>query len=71
MNKDLLPVLSLLWGVRAFFSEGDTNIDDYINHSINFLKDKNLLKEGDVVVHAGSIPILERGRTNMLKLSYI
>lgn len=71
MNRDLLPVLSLLWGVRAFYSEGDKNIDDYISQSINFLKEKNLLKEGDVVVHAGSIPILERGRTNMLKLSYI
>lgn len=71
MNKDLLPVLSLIWGVRAFLSEGDDNIDDYIDHSINFLKDKNLIKEGDVVIHAGSIPILERGKTNMLKLSYI
>jgi len=71
MNKSLLPVLSLIWGVRAFFSEGDNNIDDYINHSINFLKDKNLIKDGDVIVHVGSIPILERGRTNMLKLSYI
>ncbi len=71
MNQDLLPILSLVWGVRAFLSEGDENIDDYIEHSINFLKDRNLIKEGDVVVHAGSIPILERGRTNMLKLSYI
>lgn len=70
-NMDLLPVLSLIWGVKAFISKGDNNIDEYIEHSINFLKEKNLINEGDVVVHAGSIPIMERGRTNMLKLSYI
>ncbi len=71
MSKNLLPVLSLVWGVRAFYSPGHDNIDDYINHSIKYLAEKNLIQHGNVLVHAGSIPILERGRTNMLKLSYI
>jgi len=30
-----------------------------------------LIKEEDVVIHVGSTPILERGRTNMIKLSYV
>ena len=71
MNRNLIPVLSLVWGVRAIMSPGHNNIDDYINHSIEYLVEKDLIKPGSVIVHAGSIPILERGRTNMLKLSYI
>lgn len=71
MNRDLLPVLSLVWGIRAFYSPGHENINDYIDHSMKFLIDKKLIVTGSVIVHAGSIPLLERGRTNMLKLSVI
>ena len=71
MNKSLLPMLSLVWGVRAFYTEEYHNIEDYINHSINFLLEKKLIQPGDVVVHVGSIPLLERGKTNMVKLSYV
>ncbi len=70
-NEALLPMLSLVWGVRAFHTDPHENIEFYINHSIEFLKEKNLIAEGDVVVHVGSIPLLKRGKTNMLKLSYI
>jgi pyruvate kinase len=71
MNRDLLPVLSLVWGVRAYYSEGHNNINDYISHSMEYLIERNLIKHGSVIVHAGSIPLMEKGRTNMLKLSYI
>jgi pyruvate kinase len=71
MNKSLLPTLSLVWGVRAFYTDEYQNIEEYINHSIEFLLEKNLIQHGDVVVHVGSIPLLERGKTNMLKLSYV
>ena len=71
MNKSLLPMLSLVWGVRAFYLESDDHIEDYINHSIKFLKDKQHIQSGDVIVHVGSIPLLKRGKTNMLKLSCV
>jgi len=31
----------------------------------------NLIQEEDVVIHVGSTPVPERGRTNMIKLSYV
>ncbi|MCB8999568.1 MAG: pyruvate kinase [Bacteroidales bacterium] len=71
MNKSLLPVLSLVWGVRAFESEQHQTMEAYINASLQFLLKKNLIKHGDVVVSVGSMPVLERGKTNMLKLNYI
>lgn len=70
-NKSLLPMLSLVWGVRAFIGKESTNMAEYIEDSIKFLLDKKLIFEGDVIVHVGSMPLTRRGRTNMLKLSYI
>ena len=71
MNKSLLPMLSLVWGVRAYYAVDQKNIEEYINHSIDFLLEKKLVHEGDVVVHVGSVPLLKRGKTNMLKLTYV
>lgn len=70
-NDRILRKLSLVWGVRAYRSEVFENIDEYISHSIQHLLEMNLIHEEDVVIHVGSTPILERGRTNMIKLSYV
>ena len=70
-NERIIRKLSIVWGVRAFYVEVFEDIDKYIEYSIRFLKDRNLIRDDDVVVHIGSTPILERGRTNMLKLSYV
>jgi pyruvate kinase len=70
-NEKILSKLSLVWGVRAFHSKVFDNIDDYIKFSIDHLFKMNLIHEEDVVIHVGSTPILERGRTNMIKLSYV
>ena len=71
MNKSILPMLSLVWGVRSFYTEEYDNIEDYIKHSVEFLLTNNLIAYGDVVVHVGSIPLIRKGKTNMLKISYV
>ena len=70
-NKDIIRRLSLVWGVRAFYYDMEMNIVESIQYSIDFLKDQNLLKEGEVVIHIGSSPIREKGPTNTLKMSYV
>lgn len=70
-NEDLLPMLSLVWGVRAFTIENQDNMAANIEHSIEFLLQKELIHHGDVIVHVGSMPLIMKGKTNMLKLSYI
>lgn len=70
-NPALLRKLSLLWGVKAFYFENHEKIDDAINYSIEVLKSEFLLKDNDVVIHAGSTPFEERGQTNMIKVSYV
>lgn len=70
-NAALLPMLSIVWGVNAFLADEKKNVDDYVNHSIEYLKKKSLISEGDVVIHVGSIPVLKKGKTNMMKISCI
>ncbi|MBD3276918.1 MAG: pyruvate kinase, partial [Candidatus Aegiribacteria sp.] len=71
MNRQLLPMLSLVWGVRAFHMHSSGHIEEYVDRSLEFLLERRLVKKGDVVVHVGSMPLLEHGKTNMLKLSRV
>jgi pyruvate kinase len=67
----LVNQLSLSWGVQAFFYDKEESIDGIIADQIAFLKDKGLLKEGDVVINTGSTPVKEHLPTNMLKISKV
>ncbi len=71
MNRELLPRLSLVWGVRTFYLESNGHIEDYVNRTINFLKSEELVRSGDTIVHVGSIPLQEHGKTNMLKMTRV
>ena len=71
MNEDLINDLSLVWGVRTYFFGECQNINDYVIYTEEFLVSQGLLKKGDLVVHVGSIPIMEKGKTNMLKLTRV
>jgi len=69
MNSELLPMLSLVWGVRAFHMDSTGEIEDYVNRSTRFLRERNLARPGEIIVHVGSMPLQEHGKTNMLKLT--
>jgi len=70
-NKNILHRLSLIWGIQPFYLGSYNHLDNAIPESINILKNKNLLKDGDCVVHVGSIPLNLHGRTNVMKVSYV
>ena len=63
--------MSLVWGVRAYYCEDYVIINDAIDYSTKFLKEKELIAQGDVIIHIGSIPMFEKGYTNMIKLTYV
>jgi pyruvate kinase len=70
-NQRIINRLSLVWGVRAYYAETFSSVDEAINQSTQKLLEMNLIQEEDVVIHVGSTPVPERGRTNMIKLSYV
>ncbi len=70
-THSLINQLSLSWGVQAFYYDKEESIDDVIADQQNILKEKGLLKSGDVVVNTGSTPVLEHLPTNMLKITKV
>ncbi|MBK9196240.1 MAG: pyruvate kinase [Flavobacteriales bacterium] len=68
-NPDILCMLNLVWGVRAHFYDKSVSTDHTIADIKLLLRRKKLVKEGDLVVNIASMPIAEKGMSNMLKLS--
>ncbi|MBS1782929.1 MAG: pyruvate kinase [Bacteroidetes bacterium] len=70
-TQSLVNQLSLSWGVQAFFYAEEVDIDKIIFDQIDILKEKNLLRAGNLVVSTGSLPVREHLPTNMLKISEV
>lgn len=70
-NKRLLTRLSLVWNVRAFYYDKKTNTDETIRDVIAELKEKNFLKDGDVVINTAAMPVVENKKTNAIKISTV
>ncbi|MFH0895635.1 MAG: pyruvate kinase [Bacteroidota bacterium] len=71
MNVQLISRLSLVWGVRALLLDAFRNINETIELTKEKLKSGNEIKSGDLVIHLASIPLVEKGSTNMIKESYV
>jgi len=70
-NQYLLNALSIVWGVRGFYYDKYESTDDTISDLKDYIKDGGFVKADDLVINLASMPMKEKGRTNMLKLSYI
>jgi pyruvate kinase len=70
-TQTLINQLSLSWGVQAFYYDKEEGADDIIADQISILKEKGLIKTGDVVINTGSTPVSEHLPTNMLKISKV
>jgi pyruvate kinase len=70
-NMDLLNSLSLCWGVRAFHYDKFVGTDTSIRDVIRILKENDLIKKGDLIVNIGSMPLANRGRANMVKVTQV
>ena len=68
-NPAILSMLNLVWGVRAHFYDKSVSTDHTIADIKLLLRRKKLVNEGDLVVNIASMPIAEKGMSNMLKLS--
>lgn len=70
-NKNILCKMSLVWGIRPFYSDTYDHLELAVLESVKILKNKKLLSDGDCVVFVGSTPLKLHGRTNMMKVSYV
>jgi pyruvate kinase len=70
-NRKILAQLNLVWGVEGFYYDQMVSTDHTIEDCISILVEKGLLKKGELAINIASIPMEERGPSNMLKLSYV
>ena len=70
-DKYVLSQLNLIWGVRCFSYNKFTTTDGTIEDIKNILMKKGLVKSGDVLINTASMPIYEKQRTNMVKLTVV
>lgn len=70
-NTSLLTALSLVWGVRGFYYNKYESTDQTISDLKDYLKHNHLVKQDHLVINIASMPMKDKGRTNMMKLSYI
>ncbi len=69
--RPMLGTMNLIWGVKAFFYDGFNSTDETIEDLLKILKQKKLLKEGDVVVNTASMPLHKRFMTNTVKITVV
>jgi len=70
-NVSLLTTLSLVWGVRGYYYDKYESTDQTIDDLKGIIKQAGMVKNDDLVINIASMPMKEKGRTNMMKLSYI
>ncbi len=67
----LLTQLSLLWGVKTQYYERSKPTDETVDELKHILKAQHGLVAGDSFILIASIPLNERGRANMIKLTLV
>ncbi|RPD46959.1 pyruvate kinase [Hymenobacter sediminis] len=68
-NRSLLTTLSLIWGVRGFYYDRMVSTDSTVSDIKYALTTTGHLQKGDVFINTASMPINEKGKTNMVKVS--
>jgi len=70
-NRAILNMLSLVWGVRGFYYDKFESTDLTISDIMQKLKDDGLITKGELIINIASMPITDKAKSNMLKLSEV
>ena len=70
-NYNILTTLNLVWGVRGFYYDKNISTDHTIADIKFMLKKSGVVKPNDLVINIASIPLSEKGKSNMIKLSAV
>ena len=68
-NRSLLTQLNLLWGVRTYHYDKFVSTDQTFQDIQDILMEKGLVQKGDQIIQLASMPIDQKLRTNVIKLS--
>lgn len=70
-NESEYHKMALLWGVTPLMCSYVNNTDDMIAASVKAAQDAGRLKDGDIVIISGGVPVGVSGSTNMMKVHVV
>jgi len=70
-NRRILTMLNLLWGVKAYFYDKMSTTDETVIDINKIAKKKGYLTKGDYVINLTSMPIMNEGMVNTLRITQI
>jgi pyruvate kinase len=70
-NHFILTTLNLVWGVQGFYYDSEGSTDHTISEIKTKLKSSGMVKTNDLIINIASIPVSEKGKSNMIKLSAV
>jgi pyruvate kinase len=70
-NENILNMLSLVWGVQVHYYDKFVSTDHTIADIKYILKKEKHVAKNDLIINIASMPINEKGQSNMMKLSSI
>ncbi|MGF1532662.1 MAG: pyruvate kinase [Bernardetiaceae bacterium] len=70
-NKHILNMLNLVWGVSCYYYDRFESTDQTFQDTQQLLLEQKEIQRGDVVINLASMPIVERARTNTLKIDVV
>lgn len=70
-NKRIIPMLNLLWGVRAYYYANEESTDETIIEVNKMTEANGLAEKGDFIINLNATPAHESGMTNTLRLTTV
>ncbi len=70
-NYNILTTLNLVWGVQGFYYDKNISTDHTIADIKFILKKTGFIKLNDLIINISSVPLSEKGKSNMIKLSAV
>ena len=70
-NDSILNTMNLVWATKAYHYDKASSTDDTIADVEKILKRDGHVKSGDIFIILASMPIQERGRSNMIKVHVV
>gem|GEM_PF-1149728 len=70
-NNTILNAMNLVWATRAYHYDKASSTDETISDVEKILKRDGHVQTGDIFIILASMPIQERGRSNMIKVHVV
>lgn len=70
-NEKIINIMNLVWATKAYHYDKASSTDETISDVEHMLKRDGHVKPGDLIIILASMPIQERGRSNMIKVHEI